>query len=204
MDEQITETIIEDQTIVGDSDDFAIGYAFIGEDRITEISMYVGDANILGFVKGGTHCTLRWAYLEGLLAWLKGFACNMKEDPFPVDVEGEFASERIANALGSGPEDEDEFAEYVDPIWDWVGSHSWVSERGGAILSHVYFELKDGMVEVSWDNRNPRDGVAFDCELGGDCVSATVFKDVVLEFVDAYETHWGIRIDDDSTWTREK
>ena len=195
--------IMEKQTIIGNPSTFAIGYAFIDDDRITEVSMFVGGVNILGFVKGGAHRTLRWAYLEGLVAWLKGFACDMEEDPFPVDVDGEYANERIANALQSGPEDEDEFDKYVEPIWDWAGNHSWVSERGGAILAHVYFELKDGLVELSWDNRNSKDEAVFDCEFGGVRVDAGLFKDVVLAFVDAYEKHWGIKVDDDSTWVRE-
>ena len=134
MSESTTKTIIDTQTVIGDPNDFAIGYAFIGEDRITEVSMFVDGTNMLGFVKGGAHRTLRWAYLEGLVAWLKDFALNMKEDPLSVEAEGEYANERIANALESGPEDEDEFDEYVDPIWDWAGDHIWASELGGSIL----------------------------------------------------------------------
>ena len=59
------------------------------------------------------------------------------------------------------------------------------------------------MVELSWSKRHPEEGVAFDCEFGGTCVDAETFKSVVLEFVDAYEKHWSIRVDDESTWLRK-
>ena len=203
MTEPVKETILGNQIIVGNPSVFAIGYAFVGEDRITEVSMFVDGANVLGFIKGGAHRTLRWAYLEGLVAWLKDFACNMKEDPFPADVDGEYANERIARALELGPEDEDEFADFIGPVWDWVGNHSWLSERGGAILSNVYLELKDGFVEMSWDNRKQSADVVFDCEVGGARVDAETFKAVTLGFVDAYEERWGIKVDDDSTWDRK-
>lgn len=33
-------------------------------------------------------------------------------------------------------------------------------------------------------------------------VDSETFKAVVFEFVDAYERHWAIKVDDDSTWAR--
>ena len=63
--------------------------------------------------------------------------------------------------------------------------------------------MRGGKVEISWDNRNPEDGVTFDCEFGGARVNAETFRAVVLEFVDAYERHWGIKVDDDNTWVRK-
>ena len=58
------------------------------------------------------------------------------------------------------------------------------------------------MVELSWNNRNVEDGVVFDCEFGGTRVDAETLRSIVLEFVDTYERHWGIKADDDSTWLR--
>lgn len=195
--------IIEAQTLVGDPSTFAIGYAFIGNDRTTEISMFADGVNLLGFTKDGCHYTTRWMYLEGLVAWLKSFATTMKADPYPIDVEGEFAAERHARAYGLAPEDEDAFWEYIFPLHDWGYNHSWHSESGGAILANIMFEYAAGMVELSWDNRDPEEGVVFDCEFGGTRVNAKRFQTVVLDFVDAYEKHWGIKVDDESTWLRK-
>lgn len=203
--------IIEDQTIIGNPSDFAIGYAFIGDDRTTELSMLVGGVNLLGFTREGCHYTTRWMYLEGLVAWLKSFALDMAEDPFPIDVDGEYAAEKDANARALAPkldndssdEELDAFDAYFDRFADWTLKHTWLSERGGAILSDIFFEYKDGMVELSWRNRNEHDGVSFDCKEGGTRVDAETFKAVVLGFVDAYEKHWGIKVDDDSTWLRK-
>ena len=194
---------IEDQTLLGDPSTFAIGYAFIGNDRTTEMSMFAGGVNLLGFTREGCRYTTRWMYLEGLVGWLKSFATTMKEDPYPVDVEGEFAVERHTRAYALAPKEEGAYWEYIFPLHDWGYNHSWHSESGGAILANITFEYTAGMVELSWDNRNPEDGVAFDCEFGGTCVDAETFKSVVLEFADAYEKHWGIKVDDDSTWRRQ-
>lgn len=206
---ELTENIAE-ETAIGDTSSFAIGYAFIGDDRCTELSMWAEGTNLLGFTKEGCHYTTRWLYLEGLVAWLNSFALNMKDDPFPIDVEGEYAAEKVAHARGLAPELDDDssdeeldaFDAYFDRFDDWAQNHTWISERGGAILSNMFFEYKDGMVEISWDNRNEHDGVSFDCKFGGVRVDSETFKAVVFEFVDAYERHWAIKVDDDSTWAR--
>ena len=203
--------IIEKQTVIGDPSDFAIGYAFISDNRCTEISMYANGTNLLGFTKEGTHYTTRWLYLEDLIAWLKSFALNMKEDPFPIDADGEYAAEKDANARALAPELDDDssdeeleaFDAYFNRFIDWVWNHTWLSERGGAILSDIYFEYKAGMVELSWNNRHPEEGVMFDCVFGGTRVEAETFRTVVLKFADAYEQHWGIKVDDESTWLRK-
>lgn len=203
--------IIEEQTVIGDPSGFAIGYAFMGDDRCTEISMFTNGVNLLGFTKKGTHYTTRWLYLEDLVAWLKSFALNMAEDPFPIEVDGEYAAEKDANARDLAPEiddgcsDEemDAFDAYLDLFVDWTWAHTWHSESGGAVLSDMFFEYRDGMVEISWDNRGGAAGYVFDCEFGGTRVDAETFKAVVLEFVGAYEKHWGIKVDDDSTWLRK-
>lgn len=202
--------IIEDQIVIGDPSVFAIGYAFLGDDRCTELSMWVHGTNLLGFTKEGGRYTTRWPYLEDLVAWLNNFALSMADDPFPIDVDGEYAAEKDANARdhapelddGSSDEEMEAFDAYFDHFSDWTWDHTWHSESGGAILSHMFFEYKDGMVELSWDNRGGTFGYEFDCEFGGTRVDAETFKAVVLEFVDAYERHWGIKVDDDSTWLR--
>lgn len=196
--------VIEEHTVIGDREDFAISYAFIGADRITEIGMFVGGINLLGFTRDGRHYTTRWAYLESLVAWLNEFALSMREDPYPMDVNGEYAAQKDVNARTFESDDVDELDAYYDPISDWSYNHTWISERGGAILANIYFEYKDGCVELSWNNRNERDGVKFDCEFGGVRVDAETFKAVVLGFVDAYEKHWGIKVDDDTTWLRKR
>lgn len=203
--------IIADETFIGDSSNFAIGYAFIDDQRTTEISMIASGTNLLGFTKEGSRYTTRWPYLEGLVAWLKCFVLNMTEDPFPISVDGEYAAEKDANARACAPslgdESTDEELEaadiYFDSFEDWTWNHTWLSERGGAILSNMFFEYKDGKVELSWNNLNDHGGVSFDCKLGGVRVDAEVFKTVVLEFVDAYEKHWSIKVDDDRTWLRK-
>ena len=199
------------QALVGDPSVLAIGYAFIGNDRCTELSMWADGTNLLGFTREGCRYTTRWSYLEDLVAWLNSFALSMADDPFPIDVEGEYAAEKDAKARAFSPDLDDDssdeeleaFDTYMDSFGDWSWTHSWHHESGGAILSHIFFEYRGDMVELSWDNRYPEDGVSFDCEFGGTRVYAEAFKTVVLEFVDAYERHWGIKVDDESMWVRK-
>lgn len=194
---------LANETVVGDPAVFAIGYAFLGAKRTTELSMYVGGGNLLGFMQDGEHRTTRWPYLEGLVAWLRGFALTMRENPYPLEVEGEFAAQKDAAARTFESDDEEEMDAHYDPISNWAYEHSWRSESGGAILSDMLFEYMGGMVELSWDNRNAEDDVTFDFELGGVRVDAETFHNVVLEFAGAYERHWDIRLDDERTWVRK-
>lgn len=202
--------IIAEETFIGEPSGFAIGYAFLGDDRCTELSMWADGSNLLGFTKEGCHYTTRWPYLEDLVAWLNNFALNMADDPFPIEVDGRYAAEKDANARALAPDLDDDssdeeleaFDAYFDRFDAWAWNHTWVSERGGAILSNMYFEYKDDMVELSWDNRNPEHGIVYDCEFGGTHVDASTFRTVVLQFVDTYEKHWGIEVDNDSTWMR--
>jgi len=188
--------------IAGDSDEFAIAYAFMGDDRTTEIRMLVHGANLLGFTQDGERRTTRWPYLEDLVAWLDTFSRTMKDDPYPLQVEGKYAVDKDANARTFETDDLDALDAYYEPLNEWCWNHSWLSERGGAVLPNVLFELKGGMVEISWDNRNAPVGVKFDCEFGGDRVDADAFRRAVADFASAYEKHWGIDIHDENTWAR--
>lgn len=187
---------------IGDPSDFAIGYRFIGDDRFTVLSMYARGGNLLGFTEEGEHRTTRWAYLEGLVAWLKSFADNMADDPYPLEVEGEFAAQKDDAAREFDSNDMEAFDAYYDLINTWAWNHTWSHESGGAVLSHMFFEYKAGMVELSWDNRDDDPHYVFDCEFDGTRVDAETFKSVVLEFVDTYEKHWDIKVDEESTWLR--
>lgn len=189
--------------IVGSPSSFAIGYRFLGDERFTVLAMYLNGSNLLGFSEVGTHYTTRWGYLEDLVGWLKAFVENMAEDPYPVQVEGEYAAQKDDVAREFDTDDMGEFDAYYDRIDVWTRNHTWRHESGGAVLANVFFEFKNGLVELSWDNRDDGSDIVFDCEFGGGCIDAESFKTVVLKFVDAYERHWGIKMDDDSTWLRK-
>ncbi len=187
--------ITEKQIVAGDPTVFAIGYAFVDRSKTTEISMFINGDNILGFTKQGNQYTTRWAYLDGIVGWLNEFALTMHADPYPVSAEGDFAAQKDCNARTFFSEDFDEMDAYYTLLNDWTYEHTWLSERAGAILANVFFEYKDGIVELSWNNLEDHDGASFDCKFGSARVDAKVFKSVVRTFVDAYEKHWGITLD---------
>lgn len=187
------------QRIVGNPADFAIGYSFLGEDGFTILAMYVNGRNLMGFTNADGHFTTRWAHLEGLVAWLRNFASDATDDPYPIEVQGEFAAQKDDKAREFDSEDIQEFEAYYGRINEWAWNHTWAHESSGAVLSNIFFEVAGDAVELSWDNRVAADDIAFDCEFGGARVDAETFKKTVLEFVEAYEQHWGIKTDDDST-----
>ena len=71
--------MIENKKLIGNKDYFGISYAFLDDEKDTEIEMYVNGSNILEFKNLETIRTTRWN-LEELAMWLRNFIDNLKED----------------------------------------------------------------------------------------------------------------------------
>ncbi len=168
---------------------FDICWQFFDDAKETEISMLVDGANILAFDRGGVTLTTRWN-LEDLAFWLRDFIDNMQEDPFPVDVDGEFASIKDINAREFDTDDEEEFDDYYDALDAWNSNHRWHPVSNGTILADVYFQQVGDCVEISWNNTDCEEGVTFKFDIGGACVSKEEFCSQVNAFLNAYADHW--------------
>ena len=168
---------------------YSIAYRFFDKFHVTEISMYINGKNILAFKQGGELLTTRWN-LDELALWLRMFLESMKEDPYPVECEGEFAAQKDDVARHFDSDDEDEFDKYYDRIDEWSVRHRWHIASAGAILADVFFQLVGDYVEVSWDNRSVEKNVVFQYESGGVRVSKNEFINVTDEFLKAYADHW--------------
>lgn len=175
--------------ICGNKSTFAIEYSFFDKSRETEISMFIQGKNILAYKLNGKGKTTRWN-LDDLSIWLRNFIEHMCDDPFPVAVDGEFAAIKDDNARNFDSDDEQVFDEYYDKLEDWNLRHRWHTESNGAILADLYFQEVNNMVEISWNNNEPDDGVEFNCKFGGTKVSKEEFITVVNEFLVAYANHW--------------
>ncbi|MBQ6095286.1 MAG: hypothetical protein IJL09_07770 [Lachnospiraceae bacterium] len=168
---------------------FSIVYNFYDESRETEISMLVNGENILSFERDGQGMTTRWN-LDELALWLRDFLDHMKEDPYPVETEGEYAAIKDINAREFDTEDDEEFDAYYDKLDDWNLRHRWHPASSGAILSDLYFQLVDDNVEISWDNQDPEEGVVFRFKLGGVRIPKEKFVSEVNSFLRDYADHW--------------
>ena len=168
---------------------FAIKYVFFDETHETELSMLVNGDNILSFKRDGKEMTTRWN-LDELALWLRGFLDELKEDPYPVEVEGEYASIKDINAREFDTDDEDEFDVYYDKLDDWNLRHRWHPVSGGAILADLYFQLVNENIEISWNNQEPEEGVEFQYELGGVSIPKVQFFYEMDSFLKAYADHW--------------
>lgn len=175
--------------IIGDPSQFAISYAFYEDARETEISMFVKDKNILAFKRGDQVYTTRWN-LDELAFWLREYINHMAEDPYPVDVPGEYAAIKDCNAREFDSEDDEEFDAYYDKLEEWDLRHRWHTASAGAILSDVYFQQIGDCVEISWNNEGEEEDVEFLQKLGGERVEKGTFRLIMESFLKEYALHW--------------
>ena len=173
-----------DNKIIGDKNTFAIGYSFV-DANTTEISMYHNNENILEFERDGSLFTTRWN-LDEIAFWLRDFIDNMCDDPYPVEVEGDFAAFKDQNARDYDTDDDDEFDAYYDKLDDWNLRHRWHPAASGAILADLYFQQNGNKVEISWNNTDADDGVRFTNLEGGFSIDKNIFIDVINTFLGVY------------------
>jgi len=151
--------------------------------------MIVNEKNILEYKKNGNSYTTRWN-LDELALWLRDFVDNIKEDPYPVEAEGEYAAIKDINAREFDTEDEDEFDAYYDKLDEWNLRHRWHPASSGAILSDVYFQMVGNDIELSWNNEDAEDGIKFENLVGGCKVPKETFVTVINGFLKEYAQHW--------------
>ena len=168
---------------------FEIKYRFIENSHETEISMYIDGINILEFERDGKLLTTRWN-LDELAMWLRSFVENACIDPYPVDVEGEYAAIKDIKAREFDTDDDDEFDKYYDKLDEWNMRHRWHPASNGAILADVYFQLTGNEIEISWNNQDAEDGVKFKNVLGGAKVPKEVFIEEINKFLKDYADYW--------------
>lgn len=168
---------------------FALVYTFFKETHETEIAMLVNGENLLSFTRDEQQLTTRWN-LDELAFWLRDFVDHVKEDPYPVETEGEYAAIKDINARDFDTDDEEEFDAYYDKLDEWNERHRWHSASSGAILADLYFQLVDGCIEISWNNQEAEEGVKFSHELGGAKIPIERFVEEVDSFLKAYADQW--------------
>lgn len=183
------EIMIEPTHRIGNSSSYAIEYAFLDESHETEFAMYIAGTNILSFRRAGKALTTRWN-LDELVFWLRDFLDHMADDPYPVDVEGEYAACKDIAARDFDTEDEAGFDAYYDKLDEWNLRHRWHPASSGAILADLYFQLVGEKVEISWNNQDSEEGVIFENILGGASVPREEFYFVVDSFLKKYTEHW--------------
>ncbi len=175
--------------LIGDKNKFAVEYAFSDDSHETELSMYVEGINILAFNVDGQCLTTQWN-LDDLAFWLRKFIDGLQEDPYPVECEGEYAAQKDDNARDFDSDDEAEFEQYYQNLYEWNSRHRWHSASSGAILADVYFQLVDNNVEISWDNRDVESKVEFESVRGGARIPKEYFLSVIDSFLKVYADYW--------------
>ena len=166
---------------------FAIECRMFKNEHETEISMYINGKNVLAFNKDGMHLTTRWN-IDELVEWIRSFLDTMKEDPYPVECEGNYAADKDIYARFFDSEDDEEFDAYYDKLDAWNESHRWHPYSSGAILADLYFQQIGDNVEISWNNQDSE--VNFEEVNGGAVVPKDEFTTVVNSFLHYYAEYW--------------
>ncbi len=178
-----------DTSNIYDNPSFSLMYTFYDDTHETEIAMMVNGENILAFTRNNRQMTTKWN-LNDLAFWLRDFLDNLKEDPYPVETEGEYAAIKDINARDFDSDDDEEFDAYYDKLDEWNEHHRWHPASGGAILADLYFQLVDNNIEISWNNQESEDGINFNCKLGGAKIPKKQFIEEVDSFLKAYADQW--------------
>jgi len=178
-----------DYTTIGNPDIFAITYKFCDDTKETELSMYVEGKNLLEFVRNNQKYTTKWN-LNDLAFWLRDYIDNMSNDPYPIDVPGDYAAIKDINAREFDTADDEAFDAYYDKIDNWNQRHRWHPASAGAILADIYFDTINDIVQISWNNQDLEPEVEFTNLLGYVDINKTTFYNVVNEFLQVYAKHW--------------
>lgn len=176
--------------LLGEKKTFAIEFRDLptetGEERLSELSMFVNGRNILGFTRKGVHSTTCWN-LDDLVAWLRVYALQMPVDPYPVEADGCCAALKDINSRNFYSEDDTVFDAYYDKLYEWVHRHNWHASSAGAILANVYFEHKESVMEISWNNQDVEEDADFDYLIGWEQVPFDTFNEVLSAFLRRYD-----------------
>lgn len=168
---------------------FIISYKFIDKTHETEIEMLINNNNILSFKKDEQWKTTKWN-LDNLMFWLRNFIDNLIEDPYPVNIVGEYAAMKDISAREFDSDNDEEFDLYYDKLDDWNIRHRWHPFSDGAILADLYFQLVGDNVEISWNNQDAECGVHFKYILGGAKIPKKEFIETMSSFLNTYANHW--------------
>ncbi|MBP3871885.1 MAG: hypothetical protein J6E46_13035 [Faecalicoccus sp.] len=171
------------------SPQFDIVYTYFDDIHQTELSMIINGINILAFEHNGDIFTTRWN-LDELVIWLHTFLNQLQEDPYPVQVDGEYAAIKDENAREFDSDDINEFDAYYDKLDEWNLHHRWHTASSGAILADIYFQLVGDYIEISWNNIDCEDGFTFQNIFGGCRIPKEIFILEVSAFLEAYDKHW--------------
>ena len=170
---------------IGKKSSFAMEYCINNDSGDTELAMYVKGSNILAFICDGKEATTCWN-IDEIALWLRKFIDDMEDDPYPVNINGEYAADKDKNAREFDSEDIEEFDAYYDKLDEWYLRHRWHTASEGGVLADVYFQKIGNLVEISWNNEDLDEDVHFVNTIGGDKVDKDEFVTVVDAFLKEY------------------
>ncbi len=177
--------------IIGNKKEFAIDIKKISDtDHTSKLKVYVNGKNICQWTdkETGKKETVWWN-LDELINYLYSTIGFFEEDnTFPIDVEGECASEMENNARDFESDNEEEMDDYYDKLNDWVYDHSWNHARAGAVVPDVIFRNVDDKMEISWWNDD--DEVDFTYIYGYCLVDKKQYIDIITTLFNEYNAMW--------------
>lgn len=177
--------------IIGNKDEFAFDLRKTSdEDHLSQLKVFVKGKNICEWKdkETGQKRTIWWN-LDELITYLHDTETFLyHDDPFPIDVLGECASELENNARDFESDNEEEMDDYYDRLNDWVYDHSWNHARAGAIVPDVIFRNVNGNMEISWWNDD--EDIDFTNRYGYIIIPAETYKTLIGKLFSEYNAMW--------------
>lgn len=161
-------------------------------DHLSEFIVYVNGKNICEYTdsKKNVIKSITWNNDE-LITFLNDSIRFLYEDePFPIEVDGECASEMDNNARDFDSDDDDEFDKYYDALNDWTYNHSWMHARSGAIVPDLMFRVLNDKMELSWWTNYDEEDILFSNPYGFVLIDAEEYKNIITELFDSYNQIW--------------
>ena len=179
--------------IIGDKKELAFDIVKISEaDHVCMLKVFVRGENICEWkeIDSSEKYTVCWN-IDELISYLYETTDFLYEDdPFPVIIDGECASELENNARDFESDDEKEMEAYYDKLNDWVYKHSWNHARYGAVVPDVLFRKVDGNMEISWWTDQEDEGRVFTNRYGYVLIPKNEYENLIEEVFHTYNEIW--------------
>ncbi|WP_168121767.1 DUF5984 family protein [Paenibacillus sp. HB172176] len=178
--------------VFGGSDRFSYGYKFLdnpfNEQGILGESWGLFELRINGkdvckYIQNHRQQTYTWNLIY-LVEWLiENLDGAINDSSYPIPVSGNDIFELKRHSEIYLDEDEEDWEKWFELKQDWEFRHSWISARAGSFLADVTFRRNNSDVEISWDNEDLYEEVAYVHLKGAYELPLQEFIDITNRFV---------------------
>lgn len=168
--------------LLGSKDVFAFEYSVLNiEEGI--LKLYAYGNSLCTYVKNNQIYEYR-GNIKALAEWFdRNLHTIIKEDKFPLNVDGSTGIELYNNSSNVDLENEEALFRWYELRQDWYFKHSWYSERDGSYLADLIFRGFNNEIEISWNNTHLYRNVNFLNPRGVVYINKNIFINIITLFI---------------------